>query len=174
MANGRRDDGTKRAVIPRQVVKNVCRAQLRPLLSRRNSKSSAMRGCESEGMRINRIACIGLTVVGLSTQFAVAGGEPLDVAQTTLNDKNTVIDDKNTVSDGKTSVTSTNEDLGVGNFSRFPVRISVSLRQGYDDNVFTTHNDRVESWFTNAGIALSYDFGSPRTQISLAAGAGVT
>lgn len=83
--------------------------------------------------------------------------------------------------DGETSVTSssesqvvTNEDVGTGIFSRLPFHVSVSVRGGYDDNIFTSSSDRHESWFTNAGVAVTYDFGSPRTQLSLGTGAGVT
>lgn len=59
------------------------------------------------------------------------------------------------------------EELGTGIFSRFPFRISISARGGYDDNVSTSKTDKQASWFTNAGATLTYDFGSPRTQLSL-------
>jgi hypothetical protein len=65
-------------------------------------------------------------------------------------------------------------EVGTGNFSRFPFHVSASVRGGYDDNVTTTKFDRQESWFTNAGVALTYDFGSPRTQLSLQVGGGAT
>ncbi len=91
----------------------------------------------------------------LVSQFAFAGGEPF-VAST---------------SESKNVPT---EELGTGIYSRFPFHVSVSVRGGYDDNVNTSKIDRQESWFTNAGIALTYDFGSPRTQLSLQTGAGAT
>jgi hypothetical protein len=72
-------------------------------------------------------------------------------------------------SEGKTV-----EDLGLGNYSRFPVQISASVRAGYDDNITTSHSDQQESGFTNGSVALTYDFGSPRTQLSLQVGGGVT
>jgi hypothetical protein len=65
-------------------------------------------------------------------------------------------------------------ELGTGNFSKFPFHVSVSVRGGYDDNITTSKIDRQESWFTNAGVALTYDFGSPRTQLSLQVGGGAT
>src|SRR5471030_1037066 len=66
------------------------------------------------------------------------------------------------------------DELGTGNFSHFPFRLSASVRGGYDDNVTTSKIDPQDSFFTNAGVLLNYDFGSPRTQMSLQAGAGVT
>ena len=107
-----------------------------------------------------------LLMAGVLTS-AFAGGEPLSTtASAPAQSTTTTTEDKNAVA--------MSDDLGVGNFSRFPVKISISLREGYDDNVFTSSIDKQESWFTNGGIALNYDFGSPRTQISLGAGAGVT
>jgi hypothetical protein len=66
------------------------------------------------------------------------------------------------------------EDLGTGTFSKLPFRVSVSVRGGYDDNLTTSKFDRQDSAFTNGNIALTYDFGSPRTQLSLQTGGGVT
>lgn len=63
---------------------------------------------------------------------------------------------------------------GTGIFSGPPFLVSVSVRDGYDDNVSTSNINRQESWFTNAGIAASYSFGSPRTRFDLQAGASVT
>jgi hypothetical protein len=76
--------------------------------------------------------------------------------------------------DQYTTATTTTRDLGTGKFWRFPFHISVSLRGGYDDNVLTSSFDRQGSAFTNANIALSYNFGSPRTQISLKTNAGIS
>ncbi len=64
--------------------------------------------------------------------------------------------------------------LGTGNFSKSPFRVSVSVREGYDDNVYTTERDRVGTWFTNGGVTLDYTFGSPRTTFDLQAVAGAT
>ncbi|MDQ3200147.1 MAG: hypothetical protein M3Q46_13365, partial [Verrucomicrobiota bacterium] len=55
-------------------------------------------------------------------------------------------------------------DLGTGSFSRTPFRVSVGVREGYDDNVYTTHDNTVDSFFTNANALVEYNFGSPRTK----------
>lgn len=65
-------------------------------------------------------------------------------------------------------------DMGTGNFSRFPFQISASVNSGYDDNVTTSNVNRQESWFTSGSVALTYNFGSPRTQLSLQTGGGAT
>ncbi len=105
-----------------------------------------------------------LGIAAILAQCAFAGGEPFTSTSS--------FSDKNSVSNASTVATS--DDVGLGNFSRFPVHVSVSLREGYDDNVFTSSINPQESWFTNAGLGLTYDFGSPRTQLSIGAGAGVT
>lgn len=64
--------------------------------------------------------------------------------------------------------------LGTGNFSKTPFHVSVSVREGYDDNVYTTQQNRVGSWFTNGSAVLDYRFGSPRTRFDLQAVAGAT
>ena len=69
---------------------------------------------------------------------------------------------------------SSQSDLDTGRFSRFPVRVSVSLRGGYDDNVNTTTFDEQGSAFVSIGGTLAYNFGSPRTQLSLTTGGGFT
>src|SRR4051812_40618168 len=59
------------------------------------------------------------------------------------------------------STSSSEADLGTGNYSHLPVRISASVRGGYDDNI-TTSKDAHGSPFTGASAELDYDFGSPR------------
>jgi hypothetical protein len=65
-------------------------------------------------------------------------------------------------------------DLGLGKFASSPFHVSVSVRGGYDDNVNLSSFDEQESFFTNAAVELRYDFGGPRTRMSLNVGAGVT
>jgi hypothetical protein len=65
-------------------------------------------------------------------------------------------------------------ELGTGIFSRLPFRLSASVRSGYDDNVNTSSVDQQGSPFSSANLALTYEFGTPRTKLSLGAGAGVT
>ena len=69
---------------------------------------------------------------------------------------------------------SSQSDLGNGRFSRSPFRVSVSLRGGYDDNVNTTAFDEQGSAFVSIGGTVAYNFGSPRTQLSLTTGGGLT
>lgn len=65
-------------------------------------------------------------------------------------------------------------DLGTGIFSPLPFKVSFNVRGGYDDNVTTSNQFKQGSPFTNASVALTYDFGDPRTQLSLETGAGFT
>ena len=101
----------------------------------------------------------------LAGRVAYADGEPVAMSST---------DSKVDMSSTDSKVAPTTGDLGTGNFSRFPFHVSVSVRGGYDDNITTSSIDRQESWFTNAGVAVTYDFGSPRTQLSLQTGGGFT
>jgi Putative beta-barrel porin 2 len=61
-------------------------------------------------------------------------------------------------------------DTGV--FSKLPFKVSLTLRQGYDDNVNNTGVAKQGSLFTNGELDLAYDFGSPRTKLTLSAGVG--
>lgn len=63
-------------------------------------------------------------------------------------------------------------DLGI--FARSPFRYTFSVREGWDSNVFTTSTDPQSSFFTNFAAGVSYDFGSPRFQLSSSLGGGVT
>jgi hypothetical protein len=73
-----------------------------------------------------------------------------------------------------TTETTTTEVPGTGNFSRIPFRVSVGVRPGYDDNVYTSHTDRHGSGFLSSSLDLQYDFGDARTKLSLDAGGGYT
>jgi hypothetical protein len=67
------------------------------------------------------------------------------------------------------------EQAGTGIFSRLPFKLSLSMRVGYDDNVTTSSTSGKQgSGYVNGSLDLSYDFGSPRTQVTLAAGVGGT
>ena len=102
------------------------------------------------------VLVVAAAIMGLLSGPAFGDGEPL--VQVTNSESKTV----------------PVEDLGTGNFTRFPFHVSASVRGGYDDNITTTSIDPQESWFTNAAVALTYDFGSPRTQLSLQTGGGAT
>ncbi len=64
--------------------------------------------------------------------------------------------------------------LGTGTYQRAPFRVSVSVREGYDDNVYTTKLNKVGSFFTNASAVFDYRAGTPRTVFSLEAIVGGT
>lgn len=65
-------------------------------------------------------------------------------------------------------------DDGSFRSSRFPVRMTVDLRQGYDSNVFTTPTNPEASWFSNIGARALYEFGTARTQGLLDLSGGYT
>ncbi len=65
-------------------------------------------------------------------------------------------------------------DLGLGNFSDNPFHVTVTARGGYDDNVNLAPFDEQESAFTNLALGITYNFGDPRTTMSLDSGAGGT
>lgn len=77
-----------------------------------------------------------------------------------------------------TSTTSTDagggNNVGIGMFSRFPLKISASVQGGYDDNVSTTDSAVLGSAFVTSGIALAYELGTPRTQMTLSSNFGFT
>ena len=83
---------------------------------------------------------------------------------TTTTATSTTVATENTASRGN----------GVGVFSKTPVKIYLSLSEGYDDNVNTISGHAQSSAFTSANVILDYTFGDPRLQIILNAGAGYT
>src|SRR3954469_21034715 len=101
------------------------------------------------------IAVIALTLLSLE-QSARAGGEGFREST----------DTKETID--------TKSDLGLGKYSANPFHVSVTVRAGYDDNVNLSTFDEHGSPFTNVALGLTYDFGSPRTRISLNAGVSAT
>ncbi len=68
----------------------------------------------------------------------------------------------------------TGEDLGLGLFSNIPFHVTVTVRGGYDDNVQTNSVVQQGSAFINGTIGATYEFGSPRTRLSLQLGGGIT
>jgi len=63
-------------------------------------------------------------------------------------------------------------DAGVFDRGRF--RYSVSVREGFDDNLFTTRTNKDSSFYTNVAAGIAYDFGSPRLRLTANLGGGVT
>lgn len=57
---------------------------------------------------------------------------------------------------------------GTGIFRRIPLRVTVDVRGGYDDNVFTETNGH-GSGFTETGLELSWQPGDSRTKVDLKA-----
>src|SRR5258708_2110702 len=66
--------------------------------------------------------------------------------------------------------TPTGVDLGTGKFAASPFHVSVSVRGGYDDNVNLTSFDEKSSPFASVQLGLTYNFGNPRTAMTLSAG----
>jgi len=64
--------------------------------------------------------------------------------------------------------------LGEGKFKRWPVHLSLAVREGYDNNVNTTHTNPTASSYTNIALGLTYSFGSSRLQFNLGLTAGAT
>jgi hypothetical protein len=76
--------------------------------------------------------------------------------------------------DGSQDLTGNAPDLGTGSFTRSPFHISVAVREGYDDNVYTTDLNPVGSFFTNGNVVIDYKFGNARTQLDMEASGGAT
>ncbi len=76
---------------------------------------------------------------------------------------------------GKETIdTKSYDNVGLGKFKANPFHISVSVRGGYDDNPNLNSFDEHGSAFVNVAGELIYVFGSPRTQLRLDTGAGLT
>jgi hypothetical protein len=118
-------------------------------------------------LKISKFVCAGLLVLTSlwPIRRASADGEEL----TASDDGKTIIED----SSGSV-IEESSDRVGLGKFFKLPFHVSVSLRGGYDDNVLTGTFDRQGSPFVSANIGLTYDFGSPRTTITLASSFGVT
>ncbi|MEO6758981.1 MAG: outer membrane beta-barrel protein [Saprospiraceae bacterium] len=66
------------------------------------------------------------------------------------------------------------EGLAEGIFSKLPVHLTLSAREGYDSNVFTTQTDPIGSFYSNVSAGTSYDFGSPRFRLNSNLNGGAT
>src|SRR5499427_6103199 len=79
-----------------------------------------------------------------------------------------------------TATTSTSSDgaattpSGAGIFSPSPVRLSISIFEGYDDNVNTAPSNGQSSSYTRGNVLLTYALGSPQLRFSLDTSAGIT
>lgn len=79
-----------------------------------------------------------------------------------------------TATEGGQTTEVTTPHLGTGNFSRSPFRVSVSVREGYDDNIYTSKLAPVDSFYTNGNVTLDYKFGNARTQVAFQAFGGLS
>ncbi len=100
-----------------------------------------------------------ITLLCLQSISALAGGEGFG---------------KTSFQDTTKNVYDAKSDVGLGKFASFPFHISVTARGGYDDNPNLTSFNSEGSFFTNLSVGATYEFGSPRTRISLSSGAGFT
>ncbi len=126
-----------------------------------NSAQANVKNFDGNMKIFNRstLATALITVVCfLQPRLAHAGGEGFS--------KDAMGDSKETID--------TKSDLGLGKFSSFPFHVTVAVRGGYDDNVNLSSFDEQGSAFVSTTVGLSYDFGSPRTKLSLSAGGGFT
>jgi len=65
------------------------------------------------------------------------------------------------------------EGVDAGIFKKLPFLFNISLREGFDDNVYASRN-KTSSFFTNVGVGLSYAMSTPRFRLATLAGGGVT
>jgi len=64
--------------------------------------------------------------------------------------------------------------LGEGQFEDSPFGFAFALREGYDDNLFTTGSNQSASFYTNAAGGVSYEGGNDRLQFQTGLNAGVS
>ncbi|MEI8293927.1 MAG: hypothetical protein WCG66_08040 [bacterium] len=70
-------------------------------------------------------------------------------------------------------VESPSNDSG-GVFEKKPYTLSAALREGFDDNLFTTETNRSSSFYTNLAAGAEYKLENSRLQLSAALNGGVT
>lgn len=55
-----------------------------------------------------------------------------------------------------------------------PLEFNASIREGFDDNLFTTKTNKKSSFYTNFAAGVRYDFGGSRLKLSSSLGGGIT
>lgn len=75
---------------------------------------------------------------------------------------------------GRNESTEDSAPVDLGIFSRSPFNFTFAVREGFDDNVFTTTNDKTSSFYTNFAAGVNYGFGSSRLQLSTSLNGGLT
>jgi len=78
------------------------------------------------------------------------------------------------VDDNASALSTAEEGISEGAFEESPFTFAFALREGYDDNLFTTETDRAESFYTNMAGGINYTAESSRLQLSGALNGGVT
>lgn len=66
------------------------------------------------------------------------------------------------------------ESLSEGSFENKPFTFSFAVREGYDDNLFTTETNRAESFYTNVAGGVNYTAETSRLQLTAALNGGIT
>jgi hypothetical protein len=78
------------------------------------------------------------------------------------------------VDDNAAALEAPAEKLSEGLFEDKPFTFSFAIREGFDDNLFTTETDRSQSFYTNMAGGINYTAESSRLQLSAALNGGVT
>ena len=116
-----------------------------------------------------------------ATSSASSGGETT-ASTSTSNQGSSIAATTSTSSQGSSTAASISTSSGgaatnpsgTGIFSPLPVRLSISISEGYDDNVNTAPSNGQSSSYTSGNVLLNYAFGSPQLRFSLDTSAGVT
>src|SRR5215468_2937738 len=116
-----------------------------------------------------------------ATSSASSGGETT-ASTSTSNQGSSIAATTSTSSQGSSTAASISTSSGgaattpsgTGIFSPLPVRLSISISEGYDDNVNTAPSNGQSSSYTSGNILLTYAFGNPRLRLSLDTAAGIT
>jgi hypothetical protein len=103
-----------------------------------------------------------------ATSSASSGGETAAGTSTSSQGSSTAV--TTSASSGGAATTPS----GGGIFSPSPVRLSLSISEGYDDNVNTAPSNGQSSSYTSGNMLLTYAFGNPRLRLSLDTSAGIT
>ena len=78
------------------------------------------------------------------------------------------------VDDNASALENVPEQTSGGVFEKKPFTLAFAVREGYDDNLFTTETDRAASFYTNMAGGITYAAESSRLQLSAALNGGVT
>jgi hypothetical protein len=78
------------------------------------------------------------------------------------------------VDDNAAALIQSQPDDSGGTFEKKPYTLSAAVREGYDDNLFTTETDRDSSFYTNLAGGIEYKMENSRLQLSSALNGGIT